>query len=348
MTITEVLKSHFLKYRKMTPQDTVKLIFQSEFGGGHLITDEKYVLERLKKETLETVRDESIPMTEYLGDDAYRINLASLPTSLSPETLAKIFAESAVRFHGKEERFSSKLNEVIPLISEKYTSFSEYDYIKYLEEYYKNGGGAVRHSFIYSLEYKPAYRVIHADFVPFIELFARIDEALSANSVRVIKLDGRCGSGKTTLGGLISSVYGCGVIHADDFYVPRNRRDATDDNLDFERMSCEINSILSGDTDRYGRFDCSEQRITENIPVKTEPFILVEGSYSLHEKLSVPSFLKIFLTISPEEQIARIEKRDPDSVTAFREKWIPLEEEYFTKFDVSKTADIVIDTSKII
>lgn len=344
-TVSEALKYHFLKYRKMTPQDTVKLLYQSEYGGGHLITDENYVLLRLKNELSETKKDENIPTLEPLGDDAFRVNLANLPSGLTPETLTKIFALSAPMFSGDNKRFSSKLSEVNTYILEKYTSFSQYDYVKYLEEYYKNGGGAVRHSFIYNIEYKPAYRVIHRVFAPFLSVFAKIDSLLSEKSGFAIKIDGRCGSGKSTLAGLIADVYGCGVVHADDFYLPINSPVRNEgDNLEFDRMNSEITSILRGEKNSYGAFDCSVQKIACDVSASASPFLLIEGSYSLHPKLSVPSELSVFLTVGKEEQLRRIEKRNPASVDAFREKWIPMEEKYYAEHNVSEHCDFIIET----
>ena len=46
----EILIRHWEQYPKMEAQDMVKLIFQSEFGGGHMISDPGMSLERLKKE----------------------------------------------------------------------------------------------------------------------------------------------------------------------------------------------------------------------------------------------------------------------------------------------------------
>ncbi len=48
--LEDILLQHFDRYPQMQPQDAVKLIYQQEFGPGHLIKDEKKALEYLRQE----------------------------------------------------------------------------------------------------------------------------------------------------------------------------------------------------------------------------------------------------------------------------------------------------------
>ncbi len=339
--ITDALKTHFLRYRKMTPQDTVKLIYQSEFGPGHLITNENYAFERLKAELEDTMRDESLPTVESIGGDACRINLASLPADLSVKTLTRIFTMSAEMFSGNANSFESKLSEVYSLIDEKYAPFSRYEYSEYLKKYFESGAGAVHHSIYYNAMYRPAYRVIHASFAPILPLLTEIDRRISANErFFTLKIDGRCGAGKSTLADTLHRIYGCGIVHADDFYPPRG----SDLPLDFERMNREINDILSKKVDFYNAFDCTKQAITNQIHVDRDPFLIVEGSYSLHPSLKIDG-ISVFVTVTPELQLKRLEKRSPDKIKAFKEQWIPAEERYFTEFGTAENCDLTIDTT---
>ena len=57
--------------------------------------------------------------------------------------------------------------------------------------------------------------------------------------------------------------------------------------------------------------------------------------------------LKLFLHVDPEVQLRRIEKRNPDKIEAFKNKWIPYEELYFSNYDVMHEADCVIDTTNL-
>ena len=52
--MTDILLSHFVRYPQMTPQDAVKLLYQSAFGPGHLIRDEGMARARLAEELAAT------------------------------------------------------------------------------------------------------------------------------------------------------------------------------------------------------------------------------------------------------------------------------------------------------
>ncbi len=341
ITLHETLKAHFLRYPKMTPQDAVKLIFQSEFGGGHLITNEAYAQARLVSELADTPRDEKIPTLEPLGTSAYRINLANLPEGLSVDTLLNVFIASAELFSGTQKAFESKLYEVYELIEEKYAKFSRYDYASYLEKYLSSGGGAVHHSIYYNSAYRPAYRVIHGSFVPLLPLLSELDTRIAHGERPTLVIDGRCGSGKTTLSRTLERIYGCGVVHADDFYPEWGTSDSP---LDFDRLNREVGAILRGERTSYGVFDCSEQRITHEKAIKNVPFLCVEGSYSSHPSVDFGD-VSVFVTVDSDVQLERIEARCPEKLDDFRTRWIPREEAYFEANATSQSCDFIIDTS---
>ena len=52
----EILRDHFYKYPKMQIQDAVKLLFQSEFGPGHLLSNTDYARKLLVDE-IELTKD---------------------------------------------------------------------------------------------------------------------------------------------------------------------------------------------------------------------------------------------------------------------------------------------------
>ena len=55
--------------------------------------------------------------------------------------------------------------------------------------------------------------------------------------------------------------------------------------------------------------------------------------------------MKIFLSVEPEEQINRIKKRNGEkAVNAFRQKWIPLEELYFSTYNIKQNCDLYFQT----
>ena len=48
----KILLKNYTKYPEMQVQDAVKLLYQSEFGGGHMISDIGKSLDRILEESL--------------------------------------------------------------------------------------------------------------------------------------------------------------------------------------------------------------------------------------------------------------------------------------------------------
>lgn len=73
----------------------------------------------------------------------------------------------------------------------------------------------------------------------------------------------------------------------------------------------------------------------------------MEGSYSCHPELYDYYDLHVFLTVDPEEQMYRIQNRLGKMTCAetFRTKWIPMEENYFSKMQVRERCELCFDTT---
>ena len=72
--LIDILKAHHQRYPLMMPQDVVKLIYQHEFGGGHLIKDKNLSLIRLEEEyaSIQKINEEEIIP---IGNDLVRVSL---------------------------------------------------------------------------------------------------------------------------------------------------------------------------------------------------------------------------------------------------------------------------------
>ncbi|MBQ8170428.1 MAG: uridine kinase [Oscillospiraceae bacterium] len=169
----------------------------------------------------------------------------------------------------------------------------------------------------------------------------------------IVAIDGRCAAGKTTLAQRLSKVLGCGVIHMDHFFLrPEQRtqeRLATPGgNVDHERFLEEVLLPIKTACDiSYCPFDCKKQALAEPISIKCGDICIVEGSYSCHPVLAGHYQLRIFLDVSPEEQLRRIFQREgADKAEMFRSKWIPMEERYFSAFNIESVCDIRLSTDR--
>lgn len=342
-----VLLAHMARYPAMTPCDCVKLIYQNEFGGGHLISDEGETLSRLRTEYESVRQDPTLPLLEEIGNGFVRVMLAALDQNIYPlERVNDDFIRSANSYRGKQESFEEKLSLLTGLAREGRCPFSAAALEAYLVQYRQAGCPPVSHSADYRSAYQPAYRVVRKEFLPSPLLYKNPAETvwgaaleLFQNRSRVIvAIDGRCASGKSTLAAQLQKEYGCCVIHMDHFFLRPEQRTAQryatpGENIDHERFLQEVLLPLSqGVLPSYRPFHCGTQTLREPIQVSDSPVVVVEGSYSCHPALRERYDLRVFLSAAPELQIQRICKRDgQDYAQMFRDKWIPLEESYFTQ-----------------
>lgn len=157
--LSDILKDHALRYPHMEPTDAVKLIYQNEFGGGHMIRDTESCLAYLRREYALAPHDlEQTPMEE-IGNGMVRVNLAALPEERLGE-LGAAFIRSAEAQQGSMDRFRKKLDVLRLLCAEGAFSFDEESLSAYLTLYEQAGFPAVSHSEAYRNTYSPAYRVV--------------------------------------------------------------------------------------------------------------------------------------------------------------------------------------------
>ena len=154
-----ILIVHARRYPLMQPTDAVKLIYQNEFGGGHLIRDEEACLNYLRREYTSVAKDPTVPLYEDIGNGIVRVNLAAVkPEDL--EQLGKNFIDSAAKHKGTMDSFLNKLEVLRKLANEGVFNFDTNVLNAYLSEYEAAGYPAVSHSPEYRQAYKPAYRII--------------------------------------------------------------------------------------------------------------------------------------------------------------------------------------------
>ena len=154
-----ILREHAARYPGMQPTDAVKLIYQNEFGGGHLIRDEDACLNYLRREYAAVEKDSASPLYERIGNGIVRVNLAAVKEA-DLEQLGRDFIRSAAEHKGNPSRFLGKLSVLKKLTAEGIFTFGTDELDGYLAEYEKAGYPAVSHSQAYRDAYKPAYRII--------------------------------------------------------------------------------------------------------------------------------------------------------------------------------------------
>lgn len=157
--LSHILLVHRDQYPLMEPADAVKLIYQNEFGGGHMIADPTACLTRLRQEYELTPHDPTLPLIEPIGNGFVRIQLSPLPEA-ELEALGQAFLHSGAVHHGSMTHLLEKLDILRDLAAQGQLPFDLAALDAYLTPYARSGYPAVSHSEAYRKAYRPAYRVI--------------------------------------------------------------------------------------------------------------------------------------------------------------------------------------------
>ncbi len=180
------------------------------------------------------------------------------------------------------------------------------------------------------------------------EVITKVEDLLNKKNPILVAVEGRCASGKTTLASVLQDLAGWSVFHMDDFFLqPWQRTElrlqTAGGNVDYERFLAEIlEPLKKGETEIvYRPYQCRNQKLAEPVYIKAKQVCLMEGSYSCHPALWDFYDLRIFLTVSPQEQKRRILARNgEDGYVPFAKQWIPLEEQYFKAYQIEERCDI--------
>ena len=160
-TLKQVLIFHARRYPMMEPTDAVKLIYQNEFGGGHLIRDEAACRAYLQREYGAVAQSDTIPLTEPIGNGLVRVNIAALDAHrYPPEALASEFIHSAAVHAGTLDIFLKKLDILRQVVAEGHFRFTSEALETYLIAYAESGYPMVSHSDAFRKAYSPTYRII--------------------------------------------------------------------------------------------------------------------------------------------------------------------------------------------
>ena len=193
---------------------------------------------------------------------------------------------------------------------------------------------------------------IHKIAIAVLEAVHELEKDSSKERI-LIALDGKCASGKTTLGDYLKKEFDANLFHLDDFFLQTHQRTEerlteVGGNVDYERFKKEVlEPVLVGKDVEYRRFDCGSMELTEMIQVPARRVNIIEGAYSQHTYFGDIYDLKVFMDIEKESQIENIRKRDGDKkLQMFIERWIPKEEAYFETFGIKEKSDIIVEWSK--
>jgi uridine kinase len=342
-----MITDHCEKYPGLTLQDLFKFLYQSAFGCEHLLGHRGDVVEYLEAE-YKSGGKRSKNEVEPLDGDYSRVHLGVMRDGLSKETFGTLFFLSAKHEKNAAASLREKLEITWEMILEGALPFSEIEFNAAAKIWRKRGFPPLHHSEKFRSLYRPAYRLISNKFVPFLPLFTAIDKALAAGEV-TLAIEGGAASGKSTLAELLCRVYGCTVIHVDDYFLRPEQRtperlSEIGGNFDRERFIDEVAHPLSRGEDMYVRkSNCGTMTLGEPTEVKRTRLTVVEGVYSMHPELEQIYNLSVFLDVPADVQTERIANRNsPEMARRFFEEWIPKENAYFDKMNVKNRCTLVL------
>ena len=140
----------------------------------------------------------------------------------------------------------------------------------------------------------------------------------------VLALDGRCGSGKTTLANTLARQFPASItLHTDDFYLPPAQRirgweKTPCANMDLARLRDEaLRPAYEGQPVQYRAYSCREGAYLPARELAAQPLVILEGSYSHHPLLTGYETLRVFLTCAKEEQTRRLQAREGGAICQF-------------------------------
>lgn len=342
-----VLERHCQTYPKLQVQDILKFLHQSTFGCEHLVSSLETATEYIEKEyaTLCPKEEASI---EPLDGNYSRVPISYLNQGLCADTLAKLFVASSKKEKDGVNQLVQKIKVVKELILDGKLPFSIHEFESMVEEWEKNGYPALHHSDDFRTLYRPAYRVIANEYIPFLPLCKEIDKLL-AKGTALIAMEGGSASGKSTWSKCLEELYGCTVFHMDDFFLQLAQRtperlQEVGGNIDWERFLSEVlQPLRKGKDVQLRKFDCSSMSLGEKEKIIPKKLVIVEGVYAMHPKLAEYYDFSVFLDISPELQKERILHRNTEPMAQrFFTEWIPMEDRYFEKTDIKNRCDMVI------
>ncbi len=347
MELMSILKEHLCRYPAMTAQDCVKFLYQAVLGPSHLGRSGTPKVDYIANEMAKAPKRD-LPLWESIGNGLIRFNLDSTQNHLRPETIHALFLLTSKEHRGSLDELKEQL-----FLWEGLATHPAEEVAEELWKLADSNYAPASHSQPYHEAYDPHYRLICKRFTRYLPLLEAIDRRILHGEKTLLAIDGRCASGKTTLSSLLAEIYGCDVIHIDDFFLPFERKtperlSEPGGNLDRERFYQEV--ILPYKVSEpivYGVYDCSIAAINCMKSAAVTPLLIVEGSYCLHPLMADSYDIKVFSTCEEELQSQRILLRNGEQLhKRFIEAWIPMEEQYFEVFQIKESCDFCFDSSK--
>ncbi|MBR7121072.1 MAG: hypothetical protein IKC94_02390 [Lentisphaeria bacterium] len=341
------LQAEFDAHPEMECADLLKFCVQAAYGVDNLPQNAR---EEFYNDFDDAPSDPDLPLIKVTSPDTARVNLGAWKSAaLPPEWLLRMSViESA--YHDGDDKLREYALIARQLLPESGVGFTAEEFQKAVNDYL---AASPRPHLFHTASYRektPLYRVINTRYLhtmPVLFAAAKLLQATN-HTPRIIAIDGRSASGKTTLADQLKLVLNAQVIHMDDFFLPPSMRNPLrynepGGNVHYERFKLEVLPHLNRrNAFTYKNFDCHTNSFGSRI-VWSSDWRIVEGAYSMHPEFGTYADMTVFYDIDPEEQMRRITARNGhQAAQIFKSRWIPLEETYIRHFGIKEQADLIL------
>ncbi len=187
-------------------------------------------------------------------------------------------------------------------------------------------------------------------------VISRIDEIMQ-NSDRsiLVALDGRSGTGKSTIAKRIAESLGGIEVISDDFWVggsneewdSRTPQEKAEMAIDWKRIRTEVlEPLLAGKPTKWHPFDWKAGKgLSPNfIEREPSPLIILDGAYSTRPELKDLIDLSILVEVTDDaKRRARLIAREGETyMKDWHTRWDPAEEYYFSEVRPRESFDMII------
>ena len=171
----------------------------------------------------------------------------------------------------------------------------------------------------------------------------------------VVAIDGRSGTGKSTLAGWMAAQLDATVIEQDDFYAGGafdvwqrlTARQKADRVIDWRRVRREaLAPLRAGMSASWRPFDWERLEGLAPAPVTVQPapIIILEGAYSSRPELADLIDLSILVTLPDHVRRARLLQREgEDAMSEWHAIWDEAENDYFGRVRPPEAFDLIIE-----
>ena len=169
----------------------------------------------------------------------------------------------------------------------------------------------------------------------------------------MIAIDGRSGSGKSTIADFLSSRMNALIVHGDDFYAggvgirDETPKELADICIDWQRLRTVLTEIRQEGSSRFAAFDWNafdgslEDRPKE---IAARPVVVVEGVYSGRPELKGCMDYQVLVNTPSETRMKRLEIRE-GRISDWERQWHRAEDWYFDTVALPDRFDFIIQNT---